>query len=327
MSPADAAETQHDDRRQQARAEAALWVARGSASDVAASPGLDAWLGSDPLRAEALGRTLGVWDELGQVLPDWKRDGPVVAPPAPARRRVMAMAGLACALLVCVLGLNHYWSPTIYRTGIGEQRALVLADGSHVTLNTGSELQVYRQGSERRSKLVSGEAMFDVAHDPEHPFIVEAAGRYVRALGTSFIVRSDAQRLDVTLLTGSVDIGSIADAATTRPVRLTPGERYRRSGTGAPSLDRPKLDMVTAWRNGELVLDETPLPEAVAEMNRYSSRPIVLQGAELARLRLSGVFQTSDSVSFATTVGAIYGVRVVDGPRDLRIVAKGAQPR
>ncbi|ATY31569.1 FecR family protein [Sphingomonas psychrotolerans] len=326
MSRVEAPETQHD-RRQQARAEAALWVARGNASDPTISPGLDAWLGNDPLRADALGRTLGVWDELGQVLPDWKRDGPVVAPAAPvARRRVAAMASLACALLICVLSLSWYLSPTVYRTGVGERRVLALADGTRVTLNTGSELQVFRQGSERRSTLVSGEAMFDVAHDPEHPFVVEAAGRYVRALGTSFIVRNDAQRLDVTLLTGSVDVGSIANAAT-RPVRLTPGERYRGTGTSAPSLDRPKLDMVTAWRHGELVLDQTPLPEAVAEMNRYSSRPIVLQGPELARLRLSGVFQTSDSVSFATTVGAIYGVRVVDGPRDLRIVANGPQPR
>lgn len=319
VSPAEAAETQHD-RRQQARAEAALWVARGSASDPTVSPGLDAWLGGDPLRAEALGQTLNIWDDLGQVLPDWKRDGPVVTPAAPvARHRMVAMASLVCALLVCVLSLNWYWSPTVYRTGIGERRAVTLADGSNVTLNTGSELHVFRQGGERRSKLVGGEAMFDVAHDPEHPFIVEAAGRYVRALGTSFIVRNDAQRLDVTLLTGSVDVGSIANA-TGKPMRLAPGERYRGTGAAAPLLDRPRLDVVTAWRNGELVLDETPLPDAVAEMNRYSARPIVLQGKELEQLRLNGVFKTSDSVSFATTVGAIYGVRVVEGSRDLRIV-------
>lgn len=326
VSPANAPETRHDDRRQQARAEAALWVARGTAADAAASPRLDQWLGSDPLRAEALGRTLGIWDELGQVLPDWKRDGPVVAAPAPAaRHRVLALASLACALLVCVLSLHWYWSPAVYRTGIGERRVVVLADGSRVTLNTGSQLQVYRQGRERRSTLVSGEAMFDVAHDPAHPFVVEAAGRYVRALGTSFIVRNDAARLDVTLLTGSVDIGSIANVAG-MPVRLTPGERYRGTASASPMLDRPRLDMVTAWRHGELVLDETPLPEAVAEMNRYSSRPIVLQGQKLDRLRLSGVFQTSDSASFATTVGAIYGVRVVSGARDVRILGDSPAP-
>lgn len=295
-----------------ARAEAALWIVRteGRDRDAATADPLDRWLETDPGNAAAYAETLTVWDELGYILPDWRRDAPPPASAVKPRRRLVQAAVFACTILACVLGWSWLSSPSVYRTAIGEQRVVMLADGTKVTLNTDTELSFARPGKERRLVMRRGEALFNVAHDPSRPFIVEVAGRYVRALGTSFVVRKDQDRVDVVLLSGRVQVGAIAGGGDA--VQLVPGQRYRQTGTGVPVLDRPALDVVTAWRDGELMLDNTPLRDAVAEMNRYRTKPIVLQGAGLGSLRLDGVFRTAESEGFARTVGMIYGLNVSD---------------
>jgi transmembrane sensor len=317
-----AASAEDGDRRQAARAEAALWVVRSHGRQEQCAESIDRWLATDAANDGAYAQTMTVWNELGQVLPDWKRDE--VLPPRPARkwRELALVPVLACLALVSLLGWNWYNSPTMYRTGVGEQRIVTLADGTKVTLNTDTEVSVARPGRERRVALVRGEALFNVAHDASRPFIVEASGRYVRALGTSFIVRKDSSQLDVILLTGRVRIGRGASVGENGAVQLSPGDRYREADGGRPRLDRPSLDVVTAWRDGELVLDNTPLRDAVAEMNRYRTKPIVLRGAGLANLMLSGVFRTAESDRFANTVGSIYGLSVNERPNELAITER-----
>lgn len=295
--------------------EAARWVIAEHQLDDAGLALLDGWLAESEDHTIAYADARAVWDDLGYILPDWKRD--TLPAPRPEPEVVRSLATYKPQLVLgsiisVVLGMTAWlWavSPQSFRTDVGEQRMVRLADGSRVTLNTGSTLVVERFGEERRVRLGRGEALFDVAHDQQHPFLVEAMGRTVRVVGTSFIVRRDAGRLDVTLLRGAVAVEQ-AGAST---VRLVPGERLRqRTEVGRPTIDRPSLDVVTAWREGELVLDNTPLREAVQEMNRYSSRSIVFDDPALGNERLSGVFKTGDSASFAKTIAAIYGLKVVE---------------
>lgn len=76
-------------------------------------------------------------------------------------------------------------------------------------------------------------------------------------------------------------------------------------------LDRPNVDQLMAWRRSEVIFDDLPLSDAVAEMNRYSREPIVLVGDESSKgLRVSGLFQTGDNVSFAYAVAALHGLVV-----------------
>ena len=310
-------------------AEAARWVILEPELDDAGLARLDSWLAESDEHAAAYANALAVWDDLGAILPDWKRDTLPVPQPEPevagflSKRKSRLIFGSVASALLCLAAWVWVASPQDFSTGVGEQRTIMLADGSRVTLNTGSSLIAENFGKERRVRLERGEALFDVAHDDGHPFLVEAMGRTVRVLGTSFIVRREAGRLDVTLLRGSVAI----EGAGRPVVRLSPGERFRQLADRGPMIDHPSLEAVTAWREGELLLDNTPLREAVHEMNRYSSRPISLSDPSLGDLRLNGVFKTGDSTSFARTIAAIYGLNVVENQDGARIERRPSQVR
>jgi len=112
------------------------------------------------------------------------------------------VAGLATLLLAVVVGFQVVKDP-VYETAVGEQRAILLSDGSRLTLNTNTRLAVDYGEKLRRIRLVHGEAMFEVAKNPHRPFIVQTETEQVRALGTTFIVRNDAERVDVTLIEGA----------------------------------------------------------------------------------------------------------------------------
>ena len=240
-----------------------------------------------------------------------------------------------------------------YATGVGEQRSVVLADGSRLSLNTSTEVDVSLTPERRTVRIVSGEAFFEVAKDASRPFVVQALGSEVVALGTAFSVRlsepgASARGLAVTLIEGRVNVragkASSEDAAVAPPKELTlvPGERVRLvkggaaakgkgsarspagfSSVGAPAvvtLDRPRIDQVTAWKRSEVVFDDVSLPEAVTEMNRYNREPIVLVGdAALSRLRVSGSYRAGDSDGFAHAAAALHGLhmRRADGRFEL----------
>ncbi|AKM07756.1 hypothetical protein AM2010_1690 [Pelagerythrobacter marensis] len=294
------------------RAQAALWTVLAPDSSADDLRGLARWLADGEDHAQGYTRTQAIWDDLGDVLagqetiddrelavaekPGWVRPAPI-----------FAMA--ASLVLACMIGFLMLARPVQYGTDVGEQRVVSLADGSRVTLNTSSQIAVRMSDGRREISLEQGEALFDVAPDPARPFIVRTADRYVQVLGTTFSVRRDERRLDVVVLHGSVEVGD-ADSAKAL-ARLRPGDRFReRASEPGPILDRPDLEVETAWRNGELMLDQTPLGTAVREMNRYSETQIVLADPGIGKLPISGVFRTGDSASFARTISLMYGLKI-----------------
>lgn len=290
-------------------AEAALWTVRLAETRATGQrdPGFERWLAEHPRHRAAFAEASALWGQLGTI----RRPQPAPrngsrAWAAPSRRYVWAAALAAC--LVLVVGFGRFQAPAhpTYVTVIGEQRSIRLADRTKVVLNTDTEIAVDYDADRRRVVLERGEALFEVAHNPARPFYVDVGGSYVRAVGTTFTVRRDPRGIEVTLLNGKVLVGATAN--TTAAVALAPGDRLRSTAGAAMAVDRPVLDDVTAWRRGQLVFDATPLVAAVAEMNRYSARPIVLRGAISRGVKLSGVFETGESETFATTVAAIYGL-------------------
>ena len=91
-------------------------------------------------------------------------------------------------------------------TQVGEVRRLTLDDGSALALNTSSVLQVKFAADERRIVLRQGEASFQVAHDEDRPFVVQAGDVSVRAVGTAFSVRMRQQELEVVVTEGVVEV-------------------------------------------------------------------------------------------------------------------------
>ena len=313
-------------------AEAALWIVR--TADTRATgrrdPGFEQWLAEHPGHRTAFAKATGVWRGLGTAASPrphararatraWS-----MPPPPLSRRYSWAAALAACLILIVVGGQFLSTAYPVYATVVGEQRSIRLADQTRVMLNTDTRIAVRYDAAQRRVVLERGEALFDVAHNPARPFYVESGGDYIRAVGTSFTVRRDAQGLEVTLLSGKVLIGRIGAAAAR--VALEPGERLRLTGARAPVIDRPVVDDVTAWRRGQIVFDATPVAAAIAEMNRYSAMPVMLRASTPPGARLSGVFETGESESFAGTLAAIYGLRAVKTGAGYQLQASVAAP-
>jgi transmembrane sensor len=322
-------------------AEAGVWIARlhGDARGRATENGFRRWLQAEPDNARAFELATEVWED-AEKLRRFVPLRPAVPDSRPRWRGVVAAAALATVLLV--VGVVWFQQAGVIATAVGEQRQLVLEDGTRIFLNTDTRLAVkYDQGA-RRVELRSGEALFNVARRSDWPFIVVAGDRQVEALGTSFVVRKEGQRLAVTLVEGKVSVSSrLAPAsddsavssqqaepgsgpeAQTQPgansvqprndvFTLTPGQRLTFASGSATKLDTPSVEKAIAWRRGQVILDDTPLEVAADEMNRYNSTKLVVAHPDAAALLINGLFQAGDSTHFAKAVAQAYGLEVVE---------------
>lgn len=315
-------------------AEAAIWVARlhGPGRNPRMEQECRHWQSRSPAHREAFERCTETWQEVPNIklalayesVAAMQRSR-AAAPVVPPRSWKGWAAGAlsAGALATAALFFVQRQESGAYETGIGEQRQVLLDDGSRMLLNTGTRLKV-ELGRERRSvSIARGEAIFEVAKDANRPFVVRAAGSEIVAVGTAFVVRvsggdrSRPEALAVTLLEGKVKVQAGADSrgaslAPPKAVLLAAGERLALGhGSGealvVQRVDRPNVDQVTAWKRNEAVFDDTSLGDAVAEMNRYSRAPITLQ-PDLAGLRVSGLYKAGDSEGFARAVAALHGL-------------------
>lgn len=217
---------------------------------------------------------------------------------------------VACLALgaAAVVTLNQV-APT-YATAPTEQRVIRLADGTRLHLNVDSRVTVRLRSGERRIELARGEAFFDVAHDAARPFIVDAGGADVRALGTKFDVRRDDGRVQVTLVEGVVRVNRNASP---EAWTLAPNQQLTLARTGATTRSLPDAAPAASWTTGRLTFHATPLAAAVAEVNRYSDRKVALD-PRLANHLVSGVFDVGDTQAFVTGVATLFDLRATRAP-------------
>lgn len=238
--------------------------------------------------------------------------------------------GIAATLLLAVLGVIGYqWMPERYETRIGEQRSVLLTDGSVVTLNTASRVDVRWERERRIVRLRAGEALFAVAPDAQRPFYVEAGHATVRAVGTQFNVNRSATDTIVTVLEGKVEVrsGGDPDDALAAPVRKTGGDHVllasaERVRVTAGKVNRPErladVATVTAWTQRQLVFDHATVFDVAAEFNRYNPEQIRIESPTLGAEPVTGVFAANDPESFIAFLTRIPGVTVaqdLDGTR------------
>jgi len=307
-------------------AEAGVWIARlhSGARDPSVTEGLREWLAARPVNARAFELATEVWAEAENL----RRVVPLVPDRSVerSRRLTLRIVSLAAASLAAIAAtVALFISPgSSFSTDVGEQRTVTLTDGTRVFLNTASRLVVRYDKAARRVELKRGEALFEVAKRKDWPFIVAAGDRQIRALGTSFVVRRDGDHLTVTLMEGRVTVSPLlSDERSGSPSgsTLIPGQRLTFAAGRAAHLDSPPLEKVVAWRRGQVILDDTPLAAAAAEMNRYSSVKLLIERPEAETLPVSGLFQAGDSTSFANAVAQTYGLTVVT--RQAQIVVSG----
>lgn len=253
-----------------------------------------------------------VWDALGVLDPaDFEIAANDVPARGPSRRALVAGAGLAAGVAAAVsAGMLWTQRPIIHETDIGERRTVLLADGSQVTLNTATRIEVRLSDHRRLVTLDSGEAFFAVAHRPDAaPFDVFSDGARVQVTGTRFNVRRGSRFTQVDLEEGRVSVGPLDPHA--KHLTLRPGQGVRLDPKGAPGpIVSARLKQIADWRNGRISFDQTPLIDAVAEMNRYSRIQLKISDPSLGETSVDGAFIAGDSVAFAQALHVLYGVSV-----------------
>lgn len=253
---------------------------------------------------------------------------------------VAAASVLVAVGSIWILG-REWRDPSTYSTGTGEQRRIVLADGSAIDLNTRSRVRVDFTPTSRDIYLTEGEAFFDVAKDPARPFRVKSGNAVVRAVGTQFNVYRQAAQTVVTVLEGRIavsetispglqaiamtDPGDASElAARPTPTLLTAGQKIIIAARGHAHAGMPQpvavdAQAATAWQQRRLIIENWALADVVAEFNRYNRRQLVIDDAKLAGERISAVFDAGrpeDLLEFLVRNGV---VRTSD-PRESRIV-------
>jgi len=270
-----------------------------------------AWSGIEPIRDDP--RVLAYREQALRRNPAWRR---ILAPALMAASLVLAAGG---GLLAWQLGVfpDHRLQTRSFHTGHGERTTITLPDGSQVTLNTDTVVRTQAMDGRRQVYLDQGQAYFRVAKDPLHPFVVNAAGRTVTAVGTAFDVRVDHDRFAVTLVEGKVRVeapvperavaATASRAAPDLPLHVQSTEMV--AGTQLQSTDETAWKLVsvdaareTSWTRGQLVFLRRPLGEVVDELNRYSGTQIVIDDDALARVPITGTFTPGDNEGFAAAV-------------------------
>ena len=222
------------------------------------------------------------------------------------------MGRVAAALLVTVAvggGATYVvlGQPVTYRTEIGERRAVMLSDGSRISLDSDTKVRIRYSRTARAVELDRGRTRFDVAHDVARPFAVTAGPRTVVAVGTSFEVEKLGSTVLVTLIQGRVVIKTargahLGESSLQKPwVSLSAGQQLVAAQDAQPVVAPANLQTATAWEAGHLIFKDETLGEAVERVNRYTDRPLVVDPA-VAGLRISGVFDAGDIGSFVSAV-------------------------
>lgn len=254
------------------------------------------WHAADEEHARAW-RQLGMLDQRFSVA-----NGPgraaLLQSRANIRRRVRKL-GSSLASIVAVIGLALFagdrYLPLDYwladqRTATGEQRVLRLADGTLINLNTHSALDVRFDDKQRRIVLQEGEILVETGHNDPRPFIVETREGNMRALGTRFLVKREAEGTRLSVLKSAV---AAHPQATDEEQILREGQQLlmRRDGLGPTMALSPGAD---AWTRGMLVVDNARLEDLVHELGRYRRGYLGVE-PQVADLRITGSFPLHDT--------------------------------
>ncbi|AOK38719.1 FecR family protein [Burkholderia cenocepacia] len=302
---------------------------------------LEFWAGNNPERRQYLSdhhaadRVVdALSDDLGRL---YKRYiGPAVPPPAPTEERIprppvpigqrtgvrVATYGAAFVLLGAISTLwivNPVLASQHLRTSVGEHVEVALDDGSHVTLNTDTELTFVNRFRSRDATIQQGEALFSVAHSLVRSFDVSAGTANVRDIGTRFTVRKMTDGVDVAVLEGRVELTASAGAA---PVPLQAGQAARADRVGNVELqDQQQFDAMVGWKDNRLQFNGTPLRDVVQEVQRYRRQPIVLADRQVGDYRVTGGFSSADPDLLLKTLSSVVPVTVEIQPAGTAVIA------
>jgi len=314
---------------------------------------LKSWMQTSPAHREQLQRLTKYWHRANQLA---ELSFPLPGSPRPdgltanmryqfrqlftsARQATVTLSAVFTLCMAVAIGLlinsgdsSSVSGNGIYQTRIGEQNTITLSDGSVIQLNTNSRLQVNYVDQLRQVVLMAGEAHFDVAKEPDRPFLVKAGEGMVQAVGTAFSVRLNPEALRVTVTEGKVAlISSATELAATpssqsqpqpAPQQQTRGylvqgqsvdfKPAQQDGLGSQVHQLQPLDLEheLAWRQGLLLFSGESLKDVIEEVNRYTKLDIQIIDSEIADISIGGQFKVGETEAMLKVLETSFGIDV-----------------
>lgn len=283
---------------------------------------LQTWLDADPRRLGALARAQAIYARMNGArlseaaagasdtaveAPRAAQQLPTLASRTRTGRKVGALAAVLSAIAIgAVIGLGAPQTATRR----GEVRLVPMPDGSAVVLNTASRITTSFTEAQRHVRLLEGEALFNVAKDTARPFVVEAGGTRVRAVGTSFSVRRMPDGgVQVLVREGVVEVtherAADIGAQVPAPVRAVANTKLLSRANQVvqtQSLPNGEVARELGWREGVISFDGVTLQQATDEFARYNDIRITFADPAIANRKITGLFAANDPVGFARAV-------------------------
>ena len=260
---------------------------------------------------------------------------------------------LATFALVAIL-INTQ-QPNHFETDIGQQASYQLSDGTHITLNTNSELKVDYSQDRRRIYLLRGEAHFDVAKNPQRPFMVYAGEGMVWAVGTAFNVRylnagNHAGNLpdslvgtlvgtsiDVTVTEGTVkifadiepdkntslDVNDAQSSPTDHEQLVHAGKsvQYSKVINATQTTPAQVLEQKLAWQHGALIFKGETLEQAIKEIARYTDKQLIITDPSIKNIRVGGHYKTDNINSLLASLSETLEIKLEQKGSQLHLSA------
>lgn len=258
-------------------------------------------------------------------------------------RPVQAVLGFASLILVAFLSVNLFLEPApdsplnppimTHYADIGEQRTIVLTDGSRVILNTNSRIDVAFNAQERAVHLIYGEAIFDVEKDAARPFKVHTQKGVVRAIGTVFSVRVRKSAVEVLVEEGTVEVApkpsglrDVRADGLIEATQISSGKyaSFNEIEQRITTVDPDTLGKRLSWREGILKFDVDPLSYVIEEVSRYTDVKIVISDPSILDTPVGGSFKVGETQALLDALEKGFGVKVNKVRSDLVYLSPGA---
>jgi len=312
--------------------EASIWLVRLDDGNLSKQykKELRLWLAADKRHEVALKAMADIWNDMDEVLINindenhsdnvslWPVLKPILKPFALA-------ASMSFIAIFIWLSAPVNVQKNSYVTAIGQQLDTRFDDGSVIHLNTNSHIETEFSQEKRIIKLIKGEVLFEVAHDPNRPFIVYAGDRLVQAIGTKFVVHLASENIQVTVTDGKVkmskapintelsDIKELNNSTIQKDdIFIAKGEKVIATSNQTPKLTQIELASIErelSWLDGKLVFENEKLIDIIEEINRYVDIEIVLKAPSLHDVRISGRFDLGDSEALIEAIELSFNIK------------------
>jgi transmembrane sensor len=312
--------------------EASIWLVRLDNGNLAnrSRKELKAWLSADKRHQVALKAMADIWSDMDEVLiminGDNSSDNVSLWPILTPVFKPLLMAASVCFLVFFMwVSIPLDVEKNSYVTLKGQQLDARFDDGSIVHLNTNSHIETEFSDDKRIIILIRGEVLFEVAHDPDRPFIVYAGDRLVQAIGTKFVVHLKSENIQVTVTDGKVKMSKVALNTTLNDIKelnsatiqaddvfIAKGEKVIAGSNQIPKftyIEPENIKRELSWIDGKLIFENEKLIDVIKEVNRYVDIEIVLKDPSLHNIGISGRFDLGDSEALIEAIELSFNIK------------------